>query len=238
MGSRNTMKNYRVRILDKSACAKDSSLVTLEKPKCFSYTPGHYIFVGFPDTPSIKPLAFSLASAPSEPFLVIAMRDSHSPWKQAIKIAKIGQNLEISGPYGAFALHYHPKTPAVFLAGGIGITPFRSMIVEEKRKQFPHGIFLFYANRNFESAIFIDELSQLQHPQLQFIPIFEEPTSAIPSETGLICKEVIHKYIQDIFKPIYYIVGPPAMVDTVHQLMITMAVDNNHIYTEAFTGYS
>lgn len=232
------MKNYLVRILDKRACAKNSSLVTLEKPNNFSYTPGHYILAGFPDTPSIKPLAFSLASAPSEPFLMIAMRDSHSPWKQAIQIAKVGQNLEISGPYGTFALHSHPKIPAVFLAGGIGITPFRSMLVEEKRKQFPHSIFLFYANRNFESAIFIDELSQLQHPQLEFVPIFEEPTSIITSETGLMSKEIIHKYIQNIFEPIYYIVGPPSMVDTVKQLVITMAVDNNHIHTEVFTGYS
>ena len=99
------------------------------------------------------------------------MRDT--VFKQAISILPIGSGVRIEGPMGSFSLHNNTARLAVFLAGGIGIAPFLSMLSHAREEKLHHPIVLFYANRYLEDAAFIDELWRLEraNPRFRFVPI-------------------------------------------------------------------
>ena len=93
---------------------------------------------------------------------MIAMRDRDTAFKRAIHALPIGSPVLFQGPFGNFTLHRDTARPVVFLAGGIGITPFRSMLWQATAMRSPHHIFLFYANRRPEQAAFLDELQNFE----------------------------------------------------------------------------
>ena len=74
----------------------------------------------------------------------------------------IGSRAKIEGPFGNLVLHHDHAKAGVFLAGGIGITPFRSILLRAAREPLPHRLFLFHANRRPEDAPFLQELEALQ----------------------------------------------------------------------------
>src|SRR6202043_684185 len=116
---------------------------------------------------------FSIASSPSDKDLIVTTRMRNTAFKQAISSLPIGSRARIEGPMGSFSLHKNTARPAVFLAGGIGIAPFLSMISCATAEKLRHPIVLFYANRYVEDAAFIDELWELEHanPRFLFVPI-------------------------------------------------------------------
>src|SRR5262249_39268098 len=105
---------------------------------------------------------FTLASAPHEPDLMIATRMRDTAFKRVLKAAGPGLRVEIDGPPRGLVLHEEVERPAVFLAGGIGITPFLSMARHAAKNALPHRIVLFYSNRRPEDAAFLEELRALE----------------------------------------------------------------------------
>ena len=125
----------------------------------FSFKPGQYANFSFvePLSPNIDDSShvFSLASSPHHKdtvMIVLRMRDS--AFKDALKKIPLGTKLKVSRPLGKFLLHEDSAQPAVFLAGGIGITPFLSMVEWHTEHQSPHKIQLFYSNRSPASTAF------------------------------------------------------------------------------------
>lgn len=148
----------------------------------------------------------------------------------------------MEGPMGSFTLHNNPSKPAVFLAGGIGITPFSSIIRHADKASLPHRLFLFYSNRRPEDAAFMDTLRELekQNRNYKFIPSMSEMNkSAQPwdGETGFINQEMLSRHLSAMQGPIYYIAGPPAMVAAMRQMLNGAGVDEDDIRTEEFAGY-
>ncbi len=113
----------------------------------------------------------------------------------------------------------------VFLAGGIGITPFRSILLRAARKQLPHRLFLFYANRRPDDATFLHELQalQLQHPAYKFVFTITDRSESHASwkgETGIINQEMLAKHLISEAAAIYYVAGPPGMVKVMRILLM------------------
>ena len=106
--------------------------------------------------------AFSIASSPHEETLMVATRIRDTAFKRVLSAMPLGSVVKIEGPSGDLTLHNNVKRTAVFLAGGIGITPFRSIVCRAAKEKLPHRIFLFYSNRRPEDAPFLDELQALQ----------------------------------------------------------------------------
>jgi len=103
-------------------------------------------------------------------------------------------------------LHNNAKRTAVLLSGGIGITPFRSILFRAAKEKLPHRIFLFYSNRRPEDAPFLEELQALQKKNSNYKLIAtmnEMDKSHLPwhGETGLIDKEMLSGYLKNAVSP-------------------------------------
>ena len=185
---------------------------------------------------------FTIASAPYEKSLMVATRMRDTAFKRVLKVMPVGAAVQMEGPTGALTLHGDAARTAVFLSGGIGITPFRSIAVSAAKEHLPHRILLFYSNRRPEDAAFLAELQMLEkeNPNYKLIASMTEiEKSRRPwhGETGVIDKEMLARYLKDATSPIYYIAGPPGMVKGLHTMINESGVDENDIRTEEFSGY-
>ncbi|WP_437475816.1 FAD-dependent oxidoreductase [Sorangium sp. So ce1014] len=192
---------------------------------------------------------FSINSAPDDTELIFTTRLRDTAFKRVLQTMPLGTEIRVEGPFGNLTLHNNASRPAVLLAGGIGITPFRSIVRWAAHEKLPHRILLFYANRRPEDAPFLNELRDLarEDPRLTFIPTMTQMSrSHLPwkGETGYIDHALIGKYLQSstspgnqITGPIYYLAGPRAMVAGLRAMLNKAGVDDDDIRTEEFTGY-
>jgi predicted ferric reductase len=142
-------------------------------------------------------------------------------------------NVYIDGPYGVFTAELElSDAPVVFIAGGIGITPFVKHALRNDRKHY-----LFFANQTEETAVFRAVLKK--HMGKRFIDIFSkaQPNSSKEQNTeyGMVRAELIKKYIADPKKYDYYICGPKPMMVAVRSELQSLGIDTSRIYTEEFS---
>jgi ferredoxin-NADP reductase len=131
---------------------------------------------------------------------------------------------------------------AVFLTGGIGITPVRSMVLQATHDHLLHKLLAFYSNRRPEDAPFLDELTATQKTNPNFTLVatmtgIEKSTQPWGGETGYVTKAMLMKFIDDLTLPIYYISGPPEMVDAMQKTLSGAYVKTGNIRAEEFSGY-
>lgn len=240
------MADYISKIKNRTEIADGTMEFLFEKPEGFSHKAGQFIEVTLinPAETDEKGAnrAFSIASAPSEPHLMIATRMRDTAFKRALKSMPLGTDVKIDGPFGDFTLLNDTSRPAVFLMGGIGITPARSIIIDAAEKKLPHKLFLFYSNRRPEDSAFLSELQELEkeNPNYRFIGTMTEmEKSKLPwnGKQGYINEALIREYISDTAKPIYYIAGPPAMTAAMRGILTKLGVNEDNIRTEEFSGY-
>ena len=182
---------------------------------------------------------FSIASAPHEPQLTIATRMRDSAFKRRLKSAEPGLEVEIDGPAGVMVLHEDVARPAVFLAGGIGITPFVSMARDAAHRRLPHLIVLFYANRRPQDGAYLDELRALErrNPNYRMVATLSDPPAGWKGETGFIDRAMLHRHLADPLKPVYYFAGPPAMAMAMQSMLGELGVAEADMRSEEFYGY-
>lgn len=233
-------------LIGSETVAEGTMLFKFEKSKGFSYKPGQTVDVTLINPPETdaegNTRAFSLASSPADTYLAIATRMRDTAFKRVLKNMTPGTELKIEGPFGDLTLHENTKRPAVFLAGGIGITPFHSMCVDAAERKLPHKITLFYSNRRPEDAAFLEELKYLpeKNPNFTFVGTMTEMSASSrewDGEQGYINAAMLSKYIDQASMPIYYIAGPAAMVAAMRTMLNESGVSNDDIRTEEFTGY-
>ena len=170
------------------------------KPTDFQFRAGQSIDLTLLNPPETdaegNSRAFSIASAPFDNDLMIATRMRDRAFKRVLRKASLGLQVKIDGPWGSFVLHRKSEKPAVFLAGGIGITPFLSIIRQAGHDRAPHHLYLFYSNRRPEDAAFLDLLSEATkgNPNLHLIATMTEMDKSHrewKGETGYISKDML-----------------------------------------------
>src|ERR1700722_1200394 len=183
----------------------------------------------------------SVASSPNDPTtLMVAMRMRKSAFKNSLKMLPLGTELRVSSPMGSFTLHRDRSKPAVFLVGGIGITPVLSILAHATEQDLPHRIYLFYANHDPEKVAFLNELKmwQKRNVNFMFIPtVTAANSSAWPYERGRIDSEMLARYLPKTHGPVYYVCGPAEMVAAMQKILAQLGVDEDSIRTEEFGGY-
>ncbi len=221
------------------------------KPLGFEFKAGQFAEITWIDPPETdaegNARAFSIASAPYEDRLMLTTRLRDTAFKRVLQKTQIGSIAKVDGPFGDLTLHNNVSRPAVLLAGGIGITPFRSMIRHAAHERLPHKLFLFYANRHPEDAPFLEELSAIEKENVNFTFI---PTMTAVSrlqrqwtgETGHIDPEMLTRHLNglpesSVAVPIYYVAGPPAMAKGLRAMLNDVGIDDDDIRTEEFGGY-
>jgi len=237
---------YMTTLKGRDQIAEGTMAFHINKPADFHYRAGQAIDLTLIDPPETdaegNTRAFSLASAPFEDDLLIVTRMRDTAFKRVLRSAPLGTNIKLEGPSGSFVLHRKAENPAVFLAGGIGITPFLSIIRQATQENAPHQLYLFYSNRRPEDAAFLDMLTQIprQNPNVHLIPTMTEMDKSRrewQGETSFINAEMLRKYLPSLQGPIYYIAGPPAMVAAMRRMLTNSGVDEDDIRTEEFSGY-
>ncbi|MEO6104030.1 MAG: FAD-dependent oxidoreductase, partial [Pseudoxanthomonas sp.] len=229
-----------IKLLGHEEIASGTMAFHFEKPDGFTYKPGQFCDLTLNDPPETdaegNTRAFTLASAPYESDLIVATRIRDTAFKRVLKAMKPGAELKLDAPYGSFTLHSDASIPAVFLSGGIGVTPIRSIVLQATRDKLAHRIVLFYANRTLESTAFLDELSRAQKDNPNFLLVgtmtdMERPSAAWSGETGYITSAMLRKSAADLERPIFYLSGPRAMVAAMRKVLDDAGVKDDRIRT-------
>jgi len=241
-------KQFFLPFLKKEQVAKDTFSIFFDRTACkdFDFFPGQYIRMTLPITTTDGRGAsrfFTIASSPLEKrYLMITTKRGISDFKKKFLNLEKGSKIQFFGPIGGFYLREQETYEHVFLTGGIGITPFHSMItyVAEKKLHIPITLFVSFSVP--QNAVFYEELTKISQEQ-QSIKILYTITKPEASqifwtgETGRISGELLKKYVADIMKPTYYVTGPPAMVEGIEELLRSLHIPENQIRIEQFTGY-
>ncbi len=235
---------YKVKLIKKEDIANGTMAFHFERPAGFTYRAGQFCDITLLDPPETDKegniRGFSLANAPYEEGIMVATRMRDTAFKRVLKDLPIGTEVEFDAPYGDFTLHKTETTPAVFLIGGIGITPVRSMIAQATKDQTAHKITLLYANKTLADAPFMADLEALatSNQNLTFVPVISQAAEGEWSgESGHINETILKKYVPDLSAPIYYISGPAPMVAAMRKLLIDAGANEDNIRTEEFSGY-
>lgn len=235
------MASLKIHLKESRDVAAGTGGFWFEKPEEFQFEAGQFVELTLAGGPG-EPHTFSLASAPEEDGLLIATRLRDTEYKRALKKLAPGDEASVEGPYGKLTLPKDASRPIVILTGGIGITPFRSMVVHVVRAGLPHRIFLFYSNRRPEDASFLEELQALadEATHVRFIPTMTAPETSErewKGETGRIGKELLDRVLGDEVSALYYTAGPPGMVRSMRQMLSDAGITASDIRSESFSGY-
>lgn len=221
------------------------------------YAAGQFAFFdigGVYDDPKGPIRHFTISSSPTENFIMFSTRIRDSPYKKRLLTLEEGTKVKVRGPEGQFVLHQDYSKPAVFLSGGIGVTPFRTMIKYATDKQLPIKIVMFDSNRNINNILFKKEFDDWANINRNLKIIYtisegedgqhEQSSSSAKSdwkgEYGRIDKAMILKYLDtnELNNSLFYICGPPSMLQSMQTLLQeALQIPKERIKVEEFTGY-
>ncbi len=225
-----------------------------ERPDDYHYTAGQWHVVTIPATPEPLTHHFTHSSSPTEPYLEFTTRMRGTEFKNALDALAPGTLVEMEGPFGMFTLDTAMsvgagkaptgapeghRRPLVFITGGIGITPVRSILRWQADSGMAWPAVLLYANSGEDTIAFREELDAMTEmlPSLRVVYVVSRPSPAWIGREGHIDAVMLAEELDDIAAPMYYVSGPPSMVQSLRDILISQGVDRNSIKTESFEGY-
>ena len=237
---------YTAKVLGREAKAGQLMVLRLERPAGFDYKAGQFCFVNAPDIGLSdagglrRPL--SLATSPLEKDLLFTVRLSESAFKRTLREMADTSAVVIESAMGLFTLPADKSTPLCFLAGGMGIAPFRSMLRYAADARTGHKATLFYSSRVPEEALFLDEFNSIasKDPSIQVVATITRPEQSAQEwegRTGRLAASAIKETCAYWKEAIYYLAGPPVMVDGMKTMLDEMGIDKARIKQEVWTGY-
>lgn len=182
---------------------------------------------------------FSISSSASQPTRIEFTIKEFGDFTRRVKEMKPGQTVYLDGPFGAFSVDRHPHAKGfVFIAGGIGITPFMSMLRTLKERDDPRTVLLIYANNDWEGITFREEIQALQdNLDLQVVHVLVKPPEGWQGERGFITRDLLDRYLpKERTSNIYemFICGPPPMMDAVEKILPELGVSLGDFHSERF----
>ncbi len=244
---------FKSKLVSRSEIAEETMAFRFGRPPQWSFKAGQFVDITLlhpPETDAEGNVrGFSIASAPHEETIMVATRMRNTACKRVLASMPLQTEVQIEGPFGDLVLHNNSQKPAILLAGGIGITPFRSIVLRAAHERLPHRIVLFHSNNRPEDAPFLEELAEIekQNPNYNYVPTMtamEQSHSEWAGETGIIGPAMLSKHLKALkasdpstTNAIYYVAGPPGMVAAMRTMLVDWGVDEDNIRTEEFAGY-
>lgn len=237
---------YRLvlQLKEKMQVAKDTILFNFGRVNSFAFAPGQYMEWTLPhnhvDSRGNRRY-FSLASSPSEDLqITVRFYEPSSSYKKALGGMQHGDTIIATSLEGSFVLPQDVSKPLVFVAGGVGIAPFRSMIKYIIDNKLRVNIIVLYANRLKEEIAFADILAQAEVFGVRTIYTLTD-TQHVPADwfgaRGYFTPEMIAHYIPDFAQRTFYISGPQLLVERLEGTLRSMGVAGGHMKTDYFPGY-
>jgi ferredoxin-NADP reductase len=206
------------------------------RPLGFSFQAGQYMLL-WPEASGslVHPLSFS--DGPQEDFLEFTKRMTGSAYCQSLESLRPGDQITAKGPLGNFSAE-GIAGQIVCIAGGIGITPIRSILAELAHQHDRRAITLIYGNADKEDIAFEQELAALELSNFQIVHVLQKPISRLQAHAGFINAEIIRTEVQQLESSTFLISGPPVMVKAVESQLATLGISQEQIRTDRFLGYS
>lgn len=238
------MKTFTVKVLEKFEVAENTVALKLEKPGDFSFVAGEYCVLSVPklvaEDSKGPHRCMSIASAPFEDHLLFAMRLSETGYKQTISSLKVGDEMIVGAPVGHFTLIPNDARPVVFLVGGIGVTPARSILRQASVDRDSREFFLFYSNYRPEDTAFLEEMRG-EFPNIRLKSVLtmtnmETSHEKWDGERGFITAEMLAKYLPDVKAPLYYLVGTSGFTKAMEKILAEFGILKENIKQDPFVG--
>ena len=237
--------NLILRLKEKVRIAPDTYEFVFAPTRRFSFAPGQYMewTLGHDDPDSRgNRRYFTLASSPTENNLRLGVKfyKNSSSYKTAMLSMERGYEIAASQLAGDFVLPQSKRQKIVLIAGGIGITPFRSMLkyLLDTRQRRP--IVVFYANKTVDDIVYKDVLDRAEHElAIKTVYTITDTNNIPPAWSGKIRRispELIKNTVPDFARCLFYISGPRTLVDSFKTLLAQMKVDGSQIKTDYFAG--
>lgn len=223
----------------------DTYVFEFERPKDFKFTPGQYLEWTLPhpgaDSRGNRRY-FSIASGPQEPLMMaVKFYTPSSTYKKALLALPTGQEIISSSLAGDFVMPKNKQTPLVFIAGGVGIAPFRSILEDIILKKEPVDIVVVFANKGQEDILFQDTLQRAKQFGVRTLYVLTD-TQTLPQNwqglSGHITPQTISEKIPDFKKRKFYISGPQLMVQNFEKILLSSGVSRYDIKVDFFPGYN
>jgi len=213
--------------------------------KPLKYRPGQFLHyeldaLAFPDERG-NSRHFTISSSPTEEEIVMfTTKIRGSGFKETLRLAPIGFELTCESPEGDFVLREgEARMRHVFIAGGIGVTPYRSILRYSADMHEPLNALLLNFNRSSADIVFRSELEDIarQMPTFSFVNVITEPEEGWTGPRGKLDEAVLREWTQDPQGALFWVSGPPGMVGACRELLGQIGVENKNIRTERFMGY-
>lgn len=240
------MQGFSLTLKELRDVADGTRLFVFDKPAEFVFKAGQYVAFEVPKMDGIEIdsrgliRSLSIASAPFETELYFSMRQGESAFKQICWKLEPGATVTITKAVGFFVLPASEDTRSiVFLAGGIGITPVRSILKQAEYDKNDRDFTLFYSNRFTKDAAFDEEMKNVVLPHFRYVTVLSKSTDACAPENderGYIDESMLRKYIPDVTTCLFYIVGAPQFSTAMEELLLTMGVKKDQCHLDPFTG--
>jgi ferredoxin-NADP reductase len=231
-------QEFRVRVVEVIRRGEHALSVRFERPPGFSYTAGQFMFITITrDTESLTK-HLTISSSPTEPFLEVTKGLTGHPFANALEALAPGDEVAIRGPNGVFSLDTRDED-VVFISGGIGVTPLRSMARYAADTGLLVRILLLYSARTEGDLLFREEFEEMQRAR----PLFSvrltltQPEPGWTGRVGRVDRALIEEAVPDLRGRGFYVSGPRAMVDAMTAILREIGVAEDRIHREYFPGY-
>lgn len=235
---------FELELVERRPLAKDTMGFRFRRPHRFDFRAGQStdLTIDEPVVPGDDLVhSYTLASSPkNQDTVLIATRMRASAFKQNLTEMPLGSKVQATKPSGKFVLP-DDKRPLLFLAGGIGVTPFRSMLKEMLDSGKSRPCALFYSNPTRDDATFLDELASWQQALgLTLVPtLTKHQPEGWPHETGRIDAAMVRRHCSEKFLAdcLALAAGPPKMVDAMVEVAKECGLTEDRILRDDFQGY-
>jgi predicted ferric reductase len=210
--------------------------------KVFSYVPGQFHFITFHRNRNLpeEEHHWTISSSPTEQGMISSTIKSRGDFTSTIGETRIGDTATVHGPFGRFScMNYAHEQDLVFIAGGIGVTPLRSMLRHMHDTESEKSVLFIYANSDENNIVFRKELQEIfsgNYPRLNLVHVLENPPRNWSGETGLLDKAKLERLCKNkLSNASFYLCGPPGLVETALVNLKDLGVPDKRIHLEIFS---
>jgi propane monooxygenase reductase subunit len=212
-------------------------VLKLIEPAEITFFPGQYMDIKIPGTEESRSFSMASTSTKELEFVIKVYPDGlFSSFLD--KKLKVGDRLDLTGPFGVFTLRDAPDRDLVFVGGGAGLAPILALLRSMAERGIERKSVFYYGARTAKDLCFVSEIEALKEklPGFRFVPALSEPVAgeAWDGEVGFVT-DVLKRHEADLRGAHAYLCGPPPMVEAAMPLLASLGAPEKHIYYDKFT---